>query len=287
MRILVTGKNSYIGKSFIEWMNQYGDDNIIDTISLKNDDWKQQSFAAYDVILHVAGIAHVNAKENMKNLYYKINRDLTIEVAKKAKNDGVKQFVFLSSIIVYGKESYEETNGMITQDTVPLPDNFYGGSKLEAEQGILPLQSANFNIAILRPPMIYGKNSKGNFPKLAKIAKITPVFPNYKNQRSMLFIENLSEFIRLIIINNEKGVFFPQNKEYTNTTQLIQYISDTQHKKIHGIKFLNPFIKIASTKVTLLNKVFGNLTYERTMSDYDNFSYCILDLKNSIIKIEE
>src|SRR5699024_6867974 len=127
---------------------------------------------------------------NMEELYYQVNRDLTIEVAQKAKHEKVKQFIFMSSIIVYGDSKAEKV--VIDRHTKPNPSNFYGQSKLEAEQRILPLDSKDFKIVIVRPPMIYGKHSKGNYPKLAKAAQKLPLFPNIDNERSMLHIDNLS-----------------------------------------------------------------------------------------------
>ncbi|MEG2209693.1 MAG: NAD-dependent epimerase/dehydratase family protein, partial [Eubacterium sp.] len=165
-RILITGKDSYIGTAFENWVKQWPEEydiTIIDTMA----DWKKSSFKTYDTVFHVAGIAHVDAKADMEDLYYQVNRDLTIAVATKAKNEGVKQFIFMSSIIVYGDSGKLGETRIITKDTIPTPSNFYGNSKLQAENGILPLQDIAFNVVILRPPMIYGKGSKGNYPKLA------------------------------------------------------------------------------------------------------------------------
>ncbi|WP_327796016.1 NAD-dependent epimerase/dehydratase family protein [Tetragenococcus halophilus] len=227
-RILITGENSYIGNSFEEWVTDK-DRFHVEKISLRENNWKRFDFSKYDVIFHVAGIAHVSSDPKMEEKYYEVNRDLTIDVAKKAKDNGVKQFIFMSSIIVYGDST--ETNGIITNSTTPNPSNFYGNSKLQAEEGLEKLQSNSFNVVVLRPPMIYGKGSKGNYPKLAKLAQVTPVFPNFPNKRSMLHIDNLCEFIKLMIINNENGLFFPQNKEFVNTSELVQAISKTHKKK--------------------------------------------------------
>ncbi|MBO1915018.1 NAD-dependent epimerase/dehydratase family protein, partial [Microvirga sp. 3-52] len=92
-------------------------------------------------------------------------------------------------------------NGIIDMYTTPAPSNFYGDSKLQAENQIKSLNEDSFKVVILRPPMIYGKGSKGNYPKLAKAARKLPVFPNIDNQRSMLHIDNLCEFMKLMIDN--------------------------------------------------------------------------------------
>lgn len=261
-RILITGENSYIGGKFTEWVEQWPDKYTVDEISVRDDKWKQADFSSYDSVYHVAGIAHNSSDPKLEDLYYEVNRDLTIEVAKKVKKDGVPQFIFMSSIIVYGTKTE-----FIDANTKPYPDNFYGESKLQAEQGITPLQDENFNIAIIRPPMIYGKDSKGNYPLLSKLAQITPIFPDYDNERSMLHIDNLTEFIRLVIDNNSFGVFFPQNEEYVKTSDMVKVISEVHGKKIFQTGLFNMIIKLL-IRIDLVRKIFGNLRYDMGISDY-------------------
>jgi nucleoside-diphosphate-sugar epimerase len=287
-KILVTGSNSYVGSSFTSWLSQFPDKYSIDTISLRDESWKERSFKGYDVILHTVGIAHVdsNPDPKMEQEYYRVNRDLTIEAAQKAKKNGVKQFIFLSSIIVYGDSSYVNKPRVIDEKTIPIPANFYGGSKLEAEKGILTLESFDFSIAIIRPPMIYGKGSKGNYPKLAKAAKILPVFPDIENMRSMLHIDNLCEFLRLLIENNERGIFFPQNTEYVKTSEMVKLIGEAHGKKIKLTRLFNPLLGMLGRKVGIVNKVFGNLIYDQNLSLYKE-NYRIRDLQESIRMTEK
>ena len=280
MKILVTGKNSFVGNAFKEWLDNYAAQYLIDKISMKEDKWKNYDFSTYDSLLHVAGIAHVSTDPKMKETYLEINRDLTIEVAKKAKKAGIKQFIFMSSIIVYGNRQ-----NVIDDKTIPQPSNFYGKSKLQAEEGLKSLESSDFKIAIIRPPMIYGKGSKGNYPKLAKAARVLPVFPNIDNHRSMIHIDNLSEFIRLIIKNKENGLFFPQNEHYVRTSEMVSLIAKTHGKKIRLTKLFNPIIKTLTRKVHLFDKVFGNLIYEKQLSEYKEF-YQVRNLEESIRKTE-
>lgn len=266
-RILIAGKDSYVGTSLEKWVSRWPEKYQVDTLDTKGD-WKTKSFEGYDVIFSVAGIAHVNAKKKMEPLYYRINRDLTIALAKKAKQDKVKQFIFMSSLIVYGNSTPIGVKEYITKDTVPKPANFYGDSKLQAENGICPLQSEDFNVVILRPPMIYGPGCKGNLPKLAKFAKYSPIFPDIENERSMLYIDNLCEFVRLVIDNEEKGIFFPQNEETVCTTELVKSLAEFQGKKIHTTKFFNPLLKLASKKNNYVKKIFGNLVISPNESHY-------------------
>lgn len=280
-KILIIGKNSFIGQSFINHAQTRNNDFVIEEVTSRDDQWKAIDFGQYDTIYHVAGIAHNSSDPKLKDLYYTVNRDLTIEVAKKAKEDGAKQFVFMSSMIVFGTK-----NSKITKETKPNPDNFYGDSKLQAENGILPLQSEDFNVAIIRPPMVYGKGSKGNYPKLSQLAKKTPIFPDYENKRSMIHIDNLMECISKVIELNLSGYFHPQNEEYVNTSNLVREIAKVHNHKLVTTKLFNPFIKLFK-KINVVNKVFGDLYYVNDLSTINNVSYIINDFESSIKYTEQ
>jgi len=286
VNILITGANSYIGTSVEKWLNRWTNEYKIDTLDMKDDSWRNKSFSKYDVVYHVAGIAHVNAEPKMESLYYKVNRDLTIETAKKAKMEGVKQFIFMSSMIVYGESNEKHPSVLMTKSTIPTPYGFYGNSKLQAEKGILELQEEDFNVAIIRPPMIYGKGNKGNYEKLSRVGKKFLVFPELDNKRSMLYIENLCEFIKLMIDNNEKGIFHPQNKEYANTTEMVKIIAEVHGKKIITTKLFNPIIRLLGKKYGVVNKAFGNYICEQELSNYMDWKYCIFGFEESIRKTE-
>lgn len=281
-KILVTGKNSYVGTAFANWMSRWNDRYIVTRIDLKTDGWKDMDFSQYDVVFHVAGIAHVDTKnvdESAKERYYDVNCNLTIEVAKKSKEDGVKQFIFMSSIIVFGECSSIRHKKIITRATSPSPTSFYGDSKLQAEKGIYPLDSEEFRVVILRSPMIYGKNSKGNYPRLSKIARKIVAFPNISNQRSMLYIDNLCEFIRLMIDNEERGFFYPQNDEYASTPELVKLIANAHGKNVMLISIFNPIIRILPFDV--IKKVFGTFVYDQELSKYKS-NYIVHSYKESI-----
>lgn len=278
-KILITGKNSYIGTSFEKWLLKEPTNYQVDTVETKNDLWKEKDFSPYDVVFHVAGIAHVSSDPKMEDLYYKVNRDMTIAIARKAKAEGVKQFIFMSSIIVYGDSTSNKR--IIKRDTLPAPSNFYGDSKLQAEEGIKSLESDAFKIVVLRPPMIYGKGSKGNYPRLSKLAKKTPLFPDFDNERSMLHIDNLCEFLKVMIDHHESGLYFPQNKEYVKTSTLVEAIAREHGKKIWMTRLFNPFIKMMFS-VNTVNKMFGNLIYDNQLSLYQKQDYQIRSLKESV-----
>jgi len=292
-RVLITGVNSYIGNSQKKWLEQHPNSYLVETISLKDPNWIKHDFSQYDVIFHVAGKAHSdvgNVSEEVKALYYRVNKDLTLEVAEKAKEAGVKQFIYMSSIIVYGNSNPIYKEKVITKDTVPTPANFYGDSKLQAEIGVSKLSSNVFKVAIIRPPMIYGKNSKGNYPLLSKISRKMSVFPKVENKRSMIHIDNLSEFIRLLIDYEDAGLFFPQNTEHVSTSKMVQLIAQYHGKQMKLIKLLNWPLIIAGFfpgKIGgLVNKAFGNLAYDQSLSIYDKGNYRIRTFEESIKRTE-
>ena len=287
-KILITGADSFVGTSFERYIKDYPEYSV-DTVDMRDRAWRECDFSAYDTVFHVAGIAHSDGGKINKEreaLYYAVNTDLTVEVAQKAKRDGVAQFIFMSSAIVYGQSGRVGKAKHITADTVPTPANCYGDSKLRAESGILPLSDESFKVVVLRPPMIYGKGGKGNFLTLEKIAKKLPIFPYVKNERSMLFIDNLSEFVRLMIENGESGLFFPQNSEYTNTSEMVKIIGAENGKKVRLIKGFGFAIRICAVFFGFLNKAFGNLTYDKTMSEYKS-EYQRYSLEESIMKTYE
>jgi UDP-glucose 4-epimerase len=272
-RILITGANSYIGTSFEKWMQQFGDNYQIDTVDMHGEQWKEKDFSQYDSVFHVAGIAHADVSkvsEETKKLYYKVNCDLAVETAEKYKNDlnGKNgQFIYMSSIIIYGEETNINRKRIITADTEPNPSNFYGDSKWQAEKQLKKLKDENLKIVIVRPPMIYGPNSKGNYQQLVKIAKRIPVFPNVKNERSMLNIFRLCEFIKNRVENSDEGIFFPQDDQYVRTSYMVRNLALENGKKIYLFSWLNWLIYLMGYfpgKVgKIVNKAFGNLVYEK------------------------
>ena len=287
-RILITGAGSFIGMSFERYLTQWPERYSVDTLDMLDENWKEKSFAGYDAVYHVAGIAHSDSgaiSPERAKLYYRVNTDLTVETARKAKQDGAKQFIFMSSAIVYGDSAPVGKDKMITAETVPVPANSYGDSKLQAEKGILPLQDERFKVVILRPPMVYGKGSKGNYPILSKLARKLPLFPMVENRRSMIYIENLLEFVRLMVENEEQGIFWPQNTEYSNTALLVKQIAEAHGKKILLVPGFTWALKLMSHLTGLVNKAFGSLCYDMELSRYKQ-SYCVKTLKESIEETE-
>ena len=280
IKVLITGAGSYVGESVRRYILSTSSDFEIDAVDTMNDAWKEAEFSKYDVVYHVAGIAHVNADPKMEPLYYKVNRDLTIEVARAAKAAGVKQFIFMSSQIVF-HESQSLKTEVLTSETKENPNGFYGDSKLQAELGIKLLEDENFKVCILRPCMIYGPNAKGNFPRLAKLACKTPIFPCWHNKRSMLYIDNLAEFVKQAVLRGLSGTFYPQNRELADTVEIIRFFAKAAGHKVWITRLLNPFVWLGSFVLQPINKMFATYYYAPEMSKMD-FDYQLVSFEESL-----
>lgn len=297
-KVLITGAGSYIGQSFIEYAQKHYHDNFeIEELDLKDESWKEKDFSNYDIIYHVAGIAHAdvgNVSDETKKKYYEVNTGLAVAVAEKAKQEGVKTFIFMSSMIVYGESAPYGKRKVIDATTVPHPANFYGDSKLQADVAVRNLADGNFKVIVLRPPMIYGKGSKGNYPTLSKLAKKLLVFPDVDNERSMLYIDNFCEFLSQIMLLKEVKenaiVLIPQNAEWTKTSQMVKEIAEVDGKHIKELKIMTSVVAIGGRvpgKIGgLVNKAFGNNCYDYKVSDYEGIDYQTVSLHDSIEKTE-
>jgi len=277
-RVLITGKNSYVGTNVEKWLMREPDKYYVESISVRDDSWKYFDFSKFDVVFHVAGIAHIKEIKKNRDLYYKVNRDLAIEVANKAKDSDVKHFVFMSTMSVYGIDE-----GRISIDSIAIPNTFYGKSKLEAENLIITLNNDKFKVAVLRPPLIYGKDSPGNYSKLSYLSKSIRIFPDIDNIRSMIYIENLCEYIKIVINNSDSKFHFPQNFEYVCTTSIVKNISIINGNKVIFTKMFNIFLK--NFKFRIIRKIFGDLIYDKKMSNFD-IEYNLFNFKDSIINTE-
>lgn len=283
-RVLITGANSFVGMNVEQWLLKNQGEFQVDTVDTLNDLWKTADFSSYDVVFHVAGIAHVDPKPEMAPLYYKVNRDLAIEIAKWSKEHGVKQFIYMSSKIVY-HASKSLKSDVIDSNTVPIPNDFYGDSKLQAEKGLNELTCDSFKVCILRPPMIYGANNRGNLPRLAWLALKVPLFPAWHNRRSMLYVNNLAEFIRQIILREMSGTFYPQNKEYADTVEIVRSFAKRYNRKIWITRLLNPLVLLSSPFLKQICKMFSDSYYVQEMSQYD-FDYQVISFEDSLKDVE-
>lgn len=258
--VLITGKGSYIGTNFKAYLEQYPNDYVVDELDMMDESWVNCDFSKYDVIYHVAGIAHIKETQENEELYYRVNRDLAIKVAKVAKSAGVKQFIFMSSMSVYGLNCSKEA---ITANTICNPNTYYGISKYQAEETLKALGDDSFKVCILRPPMVYGDNSPGNLSKLFKAVRKVHVFPTITNQRSSITVGKLVEFVKKYVDEEAEGLYLPQNEEYMCTYEIVRKKMEKEGIKVVYLSIFNPVIRILIGKVNLITKCFGDLIYQK------------------------
>lgn len=283
-KILITGKGSYLGNSLKAYLEAFGDCYQVDCLSLRSGDWKEQSFRGYDAVYHTAAIVHQpRSKDAPGELarYRAVNCDLAVDAAKKAKAEGVRQFVFLSTMAVYGLTAAFGKTVTITAQTPTAPTDNYGLSKLEAERALLSLEGPDFRVAILRPPMIYGKDCKGNFRSLVSMARRLPFFPKVPNRRSMLYVGSLSRLVQQIIDREDRGIFCPQDPEYVNTSAMVQAIAAAQGKRLLLIPGFSWALHLLRHLTGAVDKAFGSLVYDKALSKLEE-DYCIASFPDSV-----
>ena len=260
-RVLIAGSGSYLGDHIAKHLWDRPEAYAADVLDMRTEAWKRASLAGYDCVVDVAGIAHHKETEEIAALCFAVNRDLALELARRAKEAGVGQFVYLSSMSVYGLHA-----GRVTAQTAPAPATAYGRSKLEAEEGLFALADERFRVAALRPPMVYGKGCKGNYPRLAKLICTLRCYPRTGSERSLLYIDCLCGFVRRLIESGAGGLYFPQNKEYARMDELAALVA-----KAHGVRLWQPrglsgLLRWLGKRSATFASVFGTLTYDRSMS---------------------
>lgn len=281
-RIFITGENGYIGTHIKEWLSNCEEPYDVTLLNLRTDDWKNISFKDVDVIIHTAGIVH-SPEITDWDIYKKVNVDLTFALAQKAKNEGVNQLIFMSTMAVYGKGKRLSQN-IIDEKTEICPTGFYGKSKYIAEQKILPLQSENFKVVVVRPPNVYGKNCKGGYiTGFKSVALKLPALPYAypKIKQSTLYIDNLCELVRLIIENGETGLFMPQDKMAVSAVELLTAIIESMGKKISKSRLLGLGIYLLSF-LPIVKKAYGGVAYSEKMTAYYDNRYVVVGFKEGI-----
>lgn len=282
MRVLVTGENSYAGKQFYKRIIELNKGWTIDFITVRDNSWKEVDFSVYEAIYHVAAIVHIKEKPEMKETYYKVNRDLTFDLAKKAKNEGVKSFVYLSTIAVYGLIGYIGRDTEISKNTIENPQTYYGKSKLEGEKILNTLQANNFKVAILRIPMIYGYNCPGNYQSLSNTVKKIRIFPIVNNRRSLIFVDHLSDIVIYLIKSMSSGLFLVKNPADISTLNMVNEIARNHEIKIYKSSLLGHLIKMLGNRLQITRKMFGNIYYKNEDSIIEGFVYDNLSFEESI-----
>lgn len=280
MNILIIGKDSYIGSHIDEWLKSYG--HIVHQLDVLTDEWKTFDFSTYDSIVHVAGIVHRPDCEDW-NLFKRVNADMPISIAIMAKEQGVKQYVFFSTMGVYGVG--KRLKPTIVDANTPLrADSMYGKSKLMAEEGLRKLQDDTFDVAFVRPPSVYGKGCRGGYIiGFTSIVRKLPLIPKaYENvKQSFIYIDNLCELVRCIIEKRLHGVFCPQDEKAVNANELMEAIAKGIGKKYQDSRLLGQFLRLFSF-IPLINKAYGGVEYAQSLSDIDGIDYVVVTFEEGM-----
>ena len=286
-KVMLIGIGGYVGGKFKEYIQKNYPDWQIDAVDSMNRKWADANFSGYDAVYNVSGLAHANARQGSEEQYYAVNGQLPIDVARKAKAEGVKIFIQMSSQIVYGDMSGLGEEKIITKQTIPSESTIYGKSKMMAERGLQKLVDGNFQVAILRPPLIYSEYARDNFPRLVNFAKKMPIFPDLKNKQSMVYVDNLCELVKLIIEANKGGLYFPQQECYIETSKLVKDIADRVGNKMWLTKIFNPTLRLLSRSKMLgfIHKAFGSIAYDLLMSNHFDGKYRVVSYEESIDRI--
>lgn len=279
-KVLIVGKNSYIGNCIDNWLSAAG--WKIDQLDVLVEDWKNYDYSGYDTIIHVAGIVH---RPNCTDwgLYKAVNADMPIEIAKISKKMGVKQYVYFSTMGVY-KETKKLNKNILDTNSLLAPNSMYGKSKLLAEEGLLKLQDSSFAVSIVRPPSVYGEGCKGGYIKgFVGIVRKMPILPYAYNHvcQSFIYIDNLTECIKIIISNNLKGIFCPQDDEIPSANRLMEAICIGLNKGYHSSKCMGFLIRFVSF-MPIVKKAYGGIEYSRELSNIDGFNYVVVPFEEGM-----
>lgn len=280
MKVLIIGKDSYIGNYVDEWLSSNG--NQVQQLDVLNNSWKTFNYCSYDAIVHVAGIAHRPDCQDWE-LYKRVNTDMPIHIAQMAKEQGVKQYVFFSTMGVYGIEKKLKPN-VIDEKTPLCANSMYGKSKLMAEEGLAKLQSDVFNVVCVRPPSVYGKGCRGNYISgFSTIVEKLPIFPMaYQNvKQSMLYIDNLCEFVRLAIENRLSGAYCPQDDRSVSAIEILNSIANGKGLKRANSRLFGLFVRMLSF-LPLVNKAYGGIEYSRSLSTIEGLDYVVVSFEEGM-----
>ena len=285
MNVLIVGKNSYIGRSVGNWFSNKENAPKIEYISVRDDSWKTMDMTGYDVVIFAAAIVHRKDVDSWE-LYEQVNSKLPYSFAQRAKEYGVKQFVFISTAGVYQADKSLPVGDIIGDQTPLLPSSMYGKSKLLGEKLISSLEDSAFHVSIIRPMNVYGKGCSGNYiPLFVKIAKMLPVLPNAFSsvKQGMIYIDNLSELCWLAANSNVSGTYLAQDRESVSSYEIMSAITEGLHLKKYSIRctWLFNLVRWFSP----VKKLFGGVAYSREAAQCALGDYQLVGLAEGISRM--
>lgn len=277
LTIGVTGGSGFIGTALIECLYNNGFNVIslqksevnkigieVRTFDLADiNSIKEDLLSNIDILVHTAALVH--KKINKIDIYQKINFEATQILFKLAKKAGIKKFIFLSTVAVYGVSSSKLP---INISSPVNPITPYAISKLKSEQELL-LNNDAMKISIYRLPLVCGEGAKGNYFLINKISKTNLPLPFFKvrNKRSVIHIDKLSNVLMDSCINLDlhNGINLLCEKNTVSTESLIKNIRKKNHYSLRLFFFPKIIIKIFLTligKKKLYEQLYDDLIFE-------------------------
>lgn len=276
-RVLITGKNGSLSTAVAEYLRTKTE-YPVEQISLRGNTWKNTDFSDVYSIVHIAGVTPQNAKSTED--YYTINAELTKQLAEKCKQDGVRQFVYISSMAVYGiEQSMDVAKGTVSEVTALNPTSDYGKSKLMAEEYITPIQNGSFQVAIIRVPSIYGKGKTEYIDQYKYLADKLPVIPRAFEDRykSAICVDNLCELICLIIQEHATGIICPDDGQIS----AVDFCSAIYPNKKKS-RFLGKMIELFLKNNARILDYYGAVYYSSDLTNRFEGKYRIHNLQEAI-----
>lgn len=291
-RLGIVGAGSFIGSAVASHLQQKHSHTIeVKEIESLDDAWKSEDFSQYDVLLYAAGIVPwaldrkklgIASDADEQAYLDVVNADLARKVGKKAKKEGVRHLVFLSTSDVYAKSTSADPRSIVDFSTKPCPESAYGKSKLKAEGMLQELESDDFCVSLLRLPMVYGPHcTRGSFASLARLAAKVPIFPDVQNARSTLFTGNLAELVAVLASARNGGTYLPQDPAWASTSQLVQLLAEAQGSHVRLVRWASGPCLYLARHNAMARKMFGNFRYGLTASNTD-LKYQCFELREAI-----
>jgi nucleoside-diphosphate-sugar epimerase len=246
MKILITGVHGFVGSNLVSYLAKENEIYGLDIIAPEKhgvaktyswDDLDEGKIPEVDAIIHLAGKAHDTKNQTVADVYFKVNRDLTIKIFDYfCTHDSIKKFVFFST----AKAAADKVDGILTEDVVPSPVGPYGESKIAAEEYILSrikeLENTTKQVYIFRPCMIHGPGNKGNLNLLYNVVRKGIPWPlgAFENRRTFTSIENICFAVNGVLTKDvPSGIYNMGDDEALSTNELIEEICKSLGKKAH------------------------------------------------------
>jgi len=262
-RVLITGANGFIGTALCKQLAAEGflikgayrsaktadsSANNIEKVIVgeihASTDW-QEALREVNIVVHLAARVHVMQETDSDPLaaFHRVNTEGTLNLAEQAARSDVKRMIFLSTIKVNGEQTqvaYSASNQANASDPYAL-------SKWNAEQGLRTVSNkSDMEIVIIRPPLVYGPQVKGNFLRLITlINKGWPIpLASVKNKRSMVSVDNLCDLIKTCMANPKANgeLFLVSDGHDLSTPELIRLIAESMKKSVKLLPFPVPLL---------------------------------------------